>query len=70
MLVPYKNLDFGKKNDYLNSVTVGPNPHMDLSIKAVKKLMNKFSFDEEDVFDSYINQNIQVLKSIIPYRNW
>ncbi|MGZ8237954.1 MAG: DUF2971 domain-containing protein [Methylobacter sp.] len=70
MLVPYTNLDLGEKNTYLMSITIGPNQHMDLSIEAVKKLMHKYSYNEKGVFDSYLNQNIPILQSKIPYRDW
>lgn len=70
MLVPYRNLDLGDKRTYLTSITVGPNLHMDLLIKAIKILMHKFSYNEDGVFDSYLNQNIKILQSKIPYRDW
>jgi len=73
MLVPYKNLDLGEKSDYLTSITIAPNLHMDLSIKAVKMLMSKFSYNKDGTFDSLINQNMQkinILQSKTPYRAW
>jgi hypothetical protein len=73
MLIPYKNLDLGEKSDYLASITIAPNLHMNLSVKAVRILLNKFSFNKEGAFDSAISQNIQrikILQSKIPYRSW
>lgn len=70
MLVPYTNLKLGKKNDYLMNITVGPRQNMGLSIEAVKKLRGKYSYNKEGVFDPHLNQNIQILESKIPYRDW
>jgi hypothetical protein len=43
---------------------------MGLSIEAVKKLRGKYSYNKEGVFDPHLNQNIQILESKIPYRDW
>lgn len=62
MLVPYAKLKLtGGPNVYLSSVTVGPTPHMSLSIASTAMLLRRNGVNDAES---------RVTGSKILYRNW
>lgn len=59
-LIPYSSLALGAKDAYLNSITVGPTPSLDLAIDAAKILVAKYG----------VSQTTEVFGTDIPFRNW
>ena len=61
MIVPYMSFPLATEEQPLkiHSITVGPSPHMDLSMASVKSFLLTKRLG-----------NVPVLASEVPYRNW
>ena len=62
MLVPFFKFALDTRRDaYLDSVRVGPTPHRELSVNAVRMLLRKLELS---------NADHMVTETRIPFRNW
>jgi hypothetical protein len=60
MLIPYASFALGEKKSYLESVTVGPTPHMALAVESTRTFLGHLS----------ALHGVDVLPSDAPYRAW
>lgn len=61
-LVPFFKFALDKRRDaYLHSVRVGPTPHRELAVNAVRMLLRKLELSNPDEM---------VMETRIPFRNW
>lgn len=60
-LIPFFKFALGNRNAYLDSVRVGPTPHRELAVNAVRMLLRKLELSSADSM---------VTETRIPFRDW